>query len=156
MSIQHMISSPVGKIGIRLNHHTLTHLEFLPNTSARAQSNHPLIETIANELIAYFKNPKHRFTLQIELQGTPFQKRVWQALQEIPSGETMTYGSLAKQLKTGPRAIGQACRTNRLPIIIPCHRIIAHNHMGGFAGNIKGPFAKIKQSLLQHERDPSS
>ncbi|OGT34911.1 MAG: hypothetical protein A3F11_06030 [Gammaproteobacteria bacterium RIFCSPHIGHO2_12_FULL_37_14] len=152
--------SPMGPIGIILRAKQLARLTFLePSHSHVIQ--HPdddsnnsssLIQQITNELQHYFEHAKHIFTISLHIEGTPFQQRVWQALQKIPSGNTLTYGTLAKKLQTSPRAIGQACRTNRLPLIIPCHRIIATHHLGGYVGNISGPFAKIKEQLLKHEQ----
>ncbi|WP_235602990.1 methylated-DNA--[protein]-cysteine S-methyltransferase [Piscirickettsia litoralis] len=72
-------------------------------------------------------------------------------MQEIPRGQTLTYGELAKKLQTGPRAIGAACRTNPIPVIIPCHRIVSKQGMGGFHGKTSGKFLTIKEWLLQHE-----
>lgn len=86
------------------------------------------------------------------LKGTEFQKRVWRALCAIPPGTTKTYGELAKQLNTSPRAIGNACRKNPLPIIIPCHRVVAKNSLGGYAGARIGNLLEIKKWLLRYEK----
>jgi methylated-DNA-[protein]-cysteine S-methyltransferase len=106
---------------------------------------------IAAALQAYFANPGYRFHLSLHLQGTPFQRRVWQALQAIPAGETRTYGDLAKQLHSGARAVGMACRANPIPVIVPCHRVVAANGLGGYAGKTAGRQLGIKRWLLQHE-----
>ncbi len=86
------------------------------------------------------------------LKGTAFQKRVWQALCNIPPGTTKTYGELAKELHTSPRAIGNACRKNPLPIIIPCHRVVAKNSLGGYAGARTGELIEFKKWLLENEK----
>ncbi len=65
---------------------------------------------------------------------TPFQAKLRQALLNIPTGETRTYGELAKQLNSSPRAIGQSLGANPLPILVPCHRVVAVNGLGGFSG----------------------
>ena len=85
-------------------------------------------------------------------QGTPFQQRVWRALMEIAPGERLTYGELARRLQTGPRAVGGACRANPIPLLIPCHRVVAAKGDGGFAGHRDGPWLAIKRWLLEHER----
>ena len=85
------------------------------------------------------------------MQGSPFQLRVWQALKEIPIGETLTYGNLAKKLETSARAIGNACRQNPIAIFIPCHRVFGLSSLGGYAGATSGDLFSIKKSLLQHE-----
>jgi len=103
------------------------------------------------ELEKYFSNPKHIFNLPLDPHGTEFQKRVWKALQEIPSGETLTYGELAKKLNSHPRAVGQACRRNPIPVIIPCHRVVAQNGLGGYSGERIGALMDFKKQLLAHE-----
>lgn len=149
-----IFSSPMGPIGITLYNDQLSGLEFLVGgekyfTESNKKSS--FVHQLLDELAHYFENAKHHFTIRLHVEGTPFQKRVWKTLQSIPSGTTLTYGALAKKLQTSPRAIGQACRTNRIPIIIPCHRVIAAHHVGGYAGNMTGSFAKIKEQLLRHE-----
>lgn len=82
---------------------------------------------------------------------TDFQKRVYTALCHIPFGKTQTYLDIAKELKSAPRAIGQACKRNPLPFIIPCHRVLAKHHLGGYAGACDGFFMNVKTALLKHE-----
>ena len=81
--------------------------------------------------------------------GTAFQQSVWRALQKIPLGQTRSYGELAKVLKNprGYRAVGSACGANPIPVLIPCHRILAHNRkLGGFSGGLEW-----KRKLLWRE-----
>ena len=85
------------------------------------------------------------------VEGTPFQRRLWEALCEIPRGKTLTYGELARRLGGEARAIGQACGDNRLPIVIPCHRVVAANGLGGFAHATGGYLLEAKRWLLAHE-----
>lgn len=113
---------------------------------------------IKYELESYFNNPGFQFSLPCDIQlGTPFQQRVWQALTEIPSGKVKTYGELAKELKSSARAVGNACRRNLFPVIIPCHRVVSASGVGGYAGDTldtqRGQinFLQIKQWLLAHE-----
>ena len=91
--------------------------------------------------------------------GTDFQRRVWNACRTIPRGETRTYGAIAQQLGGGHalcRAVGQALRRNPLPIVVPCHRVVAGNGLGGYAGDVGGKLAQIKRMLLALERTPPS
>jgi methylated-DNA-[protein]-cysteine S-methyltransferase len=90
--------------------------------------------------------------LLLSVEGTLHQMAVWRAMQRIPRGETRTYGELARAIKSAPRAVGQACGKNPVPIIIPCHRIVGSTGMGGFMGQQSGEPIKIKQWLLAHER----
>jgi methylated-DNA-[protein]-cysteine S-methyltransferase len=114
---------------------------------------------IQAEFLNYFKDPAHLFTLQYQLDSaTAFQQRVYKALIEIPSGEVRTYSELAKQLNSSPRAVGNACRSNPIPVIIPCHRVVSITGIGGYAGdtleNQKGSinYVGIKLCLLKHEK----
>ena len=95
--------------------------------------------------------PNMVFDVELEARGTEFQRKVWQALQQIPAGCVITYGDLARQLKTSARAVGNACRANPIPLIIPCHRVVAKSGPGGFAGSRNGTPMKIKTGLLEHE-----
>lgn len=132
-------------IRIKIENNKLTELIIDPKQNAKSNS------AIHAEIAAYFKNPKHPFKIDIELKGTAFQLKVWKALQTIPSGKTLTYGELAKKLKTSARAIGQACRTNPIPIVVPCHRVVAANGIGGFTGKRQGEMVDVKAWLLKHE-----
>lgn len=85
------------------------------------------------------------------LEATDFQKRVLTTLQNIPYGETRTYGELASALQTSPRAIGNACRRNPLPLLIPCHRVVSQSGLGGFSGQTNGTMIEVKQYLLTRE-----
>ncbi|PCI05810.1 MAG: cysteine methyltransferase [Hyphomicrobiales bacterium] len=105
---------------------------------------------IAKQLTAYFKGELENFDIPMVLNGTDFQENVWTALCDIPYGETISYGELARRIDRpkASRAVGAANGANHLPIIIPCHRVIgANNSLTGFGGGIE-----TKQYLLQHEQ----
>ena len=88
--------------------------------------------------------------------GTAFQRSVWRACRAIPHGQTKTYGELARALglaRGGARAVGQALRRNPLPIVVPCHRVVSAAGLGGYAGTTTGALAKVKQTLLELERE---
>ena len=108
-------------------------------------------QRIQSAVTAYLDLPTYAFDLSFKLLGTPFQQSVWQALLEIPLGQTLTYGGLAKKLNTSARAIGNACRNNPLPLIIPCHRIVAANGLGGYCGAVSGDPIQNKCWLLKRE-----
>jgi len=88
----------------------------------------------------------------LKLNGTKHQIDVWEAMRKIPAGKTMTYGELAEVIGSSPRAVGTACGQNPIPVIVPCHRIVAaHGGLGGFmGGKLENPLV-IKQWLLKHE-----
>ncbi len=107
---------------------------------------------IIDQITAYFSNPHQSFKIKPKPSGTAFQKRVWQALSEIPVGTTLTYGALAQVLSSSPRAVGNACRVNPIPLIVPCHRVVSASGIGGFMGKRDGNEVSIKECLLRHER----
>jgi methylated-DNA-[protein]-cysteine S-methyltransferase len=154
MITYNIINSSIGKLGIKIKSDALTNIEYLDANAAITPQTNSLIINITKQLERYFINPKYKFDLPFNLQGTKFQKRVWKILRNIPSGLIKTYGELAKQLNTSPRAIGNACRYNPIPIIIPCHRVIAKKSLGGYAGKQEGKMMDIKKWLLEHEHCP--
>jgi len=102
-----------------------------------------------DELDAYFSGQLREFKCDLDLKGTSFQKRVWEALREIPYGQTRSYGEIAKTIGNpkAVRAVGRANGTNPVPIIVPCHRVIqADGSLGGFGGGLD-----LKKSLLELE-----
>ena len=104
---------------------------------------------VERQLAEYFRNERRSFDLEIELEGTPFQKQVWSELQRIPFGETISYRQLADRLgrPTATRAVGRANATNPICLVVPCHRVIgADGSLTGFGGGLD-----VKRSLLQHE-----
>jgi methylated-DNA-[protein]-cysteine S-methyltransferase len=112
-----------------------------------------LSKDINNQLSLYFSEGRD-ISLPIKFEkGTSFQLRVWNLLKRIPFGETITYGELSKILKSSPRAVGQACKVNPLPIIVPCHRVVAASCIGGYAGHTEGSIFERKLWLLQHEKN---
>ena len=99
----------------------------------------PLLQKTIKQLQEYFLGTRKEFDLPIKFNGTEFQIKVWQALQNIPYGEIINYGELAKRIDCpkGVRAIGGACGKNPIPIIVPCHRVVGKNgSLTGFSGGI--------------------
>ncbi len=151
-----VIQAPTFSLGVALHGSHVSSIALLPESMEFAQSSTrgvcEAVQLVQSELNRYFENPNFDFTVKLSLAGTPFQCQVWQALQKIPLGETRTYGQLARLLHTSPRAIGNACRRNPVPIIVPCHRVVAQHGRGGFAGETQGAMMAIKNWLLQHEK----
>lgn len=115
-----------------------------------ADVQHPSIMQMTQEILAYLQRPHAAFSLPSQLAGSAFQEKVWLAILAIPLGQTRTYSELAAQLQSGPRAVANACGANRLPLLIPCHRVVAKNGLGGFMRGDKNGLA-IKRWLLAHE-----
>jgi len=94
----------------------------------------PLLDEAKKQLDAYFDRKLTNFDLPLSPPGTDFQKRVWRGMSQIPYGETRTYGDLARKISSGARPVGTACGRNPIPIIIPCHRVVASTGLGGYTG----------------------
>lgn len=139
----------MGSVGLTWESGVLTGVDLEPAEVDGTGSEIP--EEIARQLAAYFDDGSRRFALELSSAGTPFQRRVWNALRDIPPGRTETYGDLARRLGTSARAVGGACRANPCPIVVPCHRVVATNGLGGFAGDTSGRKLDVKRWLLRHE-----
>ncbi|WP_170399245.1 methylated-DNA--[protein]-cysteine S-methyltransferase [Ruegeria arenilitoris] len=109
----------------------------------------PLLQEAAAQLKAYDQGKLDQFDLPYRITGSDFQKQVCDLMFAIPLGETRTYGDIAKELGQPPQPVGQACGSNPIPVIIPCHRVLAANSLGGFSGD---GGIETKVALLRHER----
>ena len=147
-----ILSAPICRLGACFTGSALTRLDFLPPDASVSIQLDARARHLAHELDAYWQNPEHSIDVLFVPQGTPFQLRVWHALMAIPAGQPATYGALAKRLGTAARAVGQACASNPLPILIPCHRVVAANGPGGFMHASSGAPLDVKTWLLAHER----
>jgi len=114
----------------------------------QASNGSPLLAEAARQLDAYFAGKLKNFDLPLCPAGSPFERQVWEQMQAIPFGETRSYGELAATLGSAPRAVGGACGKNPIPILIPCHRVLAKGGMGGYSG---AGGLKTKQTLLALE-----
>jgi methylated-DNA-[protein]-cysteine S-methyltransferase len=148
-----VITAPFGRVGLWFHGDLLARVDLLPTGSRGKTSRRPAVQRVARELLAYLNNGEHRFNLELAEEGTPFQKSVWRQLRKIPPGKTVSYKELADRLQTSPRAIGGACRANPIPVITPCHRVIGKHGVGGFMGATAGAPLRMKEWLLEHERD---
>lgn len=110
------------------------------------------INKISQQLCQYTEQAHNSWSIELPELGTEFQRRVWRHLQTIPMGSTQTYGEVAKALNSSARAVGNACRANPYLLIVPCHRVVKHNNIGGFGGKIDGEAIAIKRWLLAHEK----
>jgi methylated-DNA-[protein]-cysteine S-methyltransferase len=152
--MQSVIDTPIGKIGFQTENNFLTAINFLTPSTQIILPQTDFAKKIAKELLTYFSDAKFIFTIPLKPSGTKLQLLTWEMMRKIPAGNTITYGDLAKQCGTHPRVVGNICRRNQIPIIIPCHRIIAAKGFGGFAGKESGKMLEIKKWLLQHEKSP--
>lgn len=151
-----IMAAPLYHLGITLtpSQQALAQIDLLPINTPLQPPQTALAQRIVQQLSHYLHNPHTPFTIPLALGGTPFQQQVWQYLQTIPCGETRTYQQLAMQMNTSPRAIGGACRRNPIPLLIPCHRVVAKTGIGGFDGQQQGMKIHFKHWLLAHETRP--
>lgn len=155
-SVSHKIyKTPIGLITIAENGTAITHIHFgEPDDlqSCGTDRSTQLLEMAFTQLSEYFSGSRTVFDLPLCPAGTEFQQKVWRALQEVPYGETRTYGEIAARVGSpkASRAVGMANHHNPIAIVIPCHRIIGKNGtLTGYAGGLS-----IKQTLLQLEKTP--
>jgi methylated-DNA-[protein]-cysteine S-methyltransferase len=136
------IPSPIGQLTIDEIDDMIVAIRW---ADAPAGNGSPLLAEAARQLAAYFAGKLSRFDLPLAASGSEFDGRVRAAMRAIPYGETRTYGDLAHLTDSGPRAIGGACGRNSIPIIVPCHRVLARGGLGGYSGGAGLP---TKQWLL--------
>lgn len=145
------LATPFAVLGIRTSGGRLGGIEYLPKGAATLAPVNRLSERVCRQVERYLNDPEFRFDLPFEYCGTEFQCRVWRAIASIPSGRTLTYVGVAKQLGTAPRPVGGACGANRIPLVIPCHRVVSTDGLGGFMNARSGYPLEVKRWLLRHE-----
>lgn len=146
-----ILEFPKMKVAVQTRDGSIAAIRYLPPQAATLAPRTALAERAARQLERYREDPDAAFDLPLLIEGSVFQKRVWQAMCAISRGRTRTYGELAKELGGEARAVGQACGDNRLPIVIPCHRVVAAGGLGGFAHASGGYLIEAKRWLLLHE-----
>lgn len=149
-----VVALPAMCVGVRTAGDAIGEITYLPRTTALVAPDNALAERAARQLERYAADPDFRFELPLADAGTPFQRRVWAAIRSIHRGRTLTYGEMARGLRSAPRAVGQACGANPFPLVIPCHRVVGAKGIGGFAHHGDGFHIEVKQWLLRHESAP--
>jgi methylated-DNA-[protein]-cysteine S-methyltransferase len=143
--------SPIGQLVLECDGDVLIGI-WLPNERRHARNDAddvpPVLKETASQLDEYFAGERTDFDVRMELDGTDFQRQVWTELTRIPYGETISYGDVARRVgrPSAPRAVGQANGRNPIPVIVPCHRVVASNGIGGYGGGLK-----VKRQLLAVE-----
>lgn len=149
---QAIVAAPTFCLGVRCDNDEITGIDFLELHAVVAPKS-PMAKEAVRQLRAYLTNPQFAFSLPLAPAGTAFQRKVWAGIAAIPAGGTRTYGELAQGIKSGPRAVGNACGANPYPVVVPCHRVVAANQgLGGFARQRGGFLLDVKRWLLDHER----
>ena len=151
-----VIEAPFGCLGIETEmvegSLMVSKIDYLPAKATLIKPQNQLAREAEKQCKAYFKNPKFLFDLPLKPQGTDHQNKVWNSVLDIPTGQTSTYGQVAKQIKSGARAVGTACGANPYPLVTPCHRVVSAQGLGGFMKeDAPGFYRQIKIWLLKHE-----
>jgi methylated-DNA-[protein]-cysteine S-methyltransferase len=148
-----IVEAPFGAIGVRTEAGVVRELVYLPSSFDGKTPTNPIAEQVALQVEKYLDDPDFRFELPLAQVGTAFQHKVWQVISNIPRGDVLTYGEVAKLIRSAPRAVGQACGANWFPLIIPCHRVTGAGGLGGFShhDDETGFHLGVKRWLLRHE-----
>ena len=150
-----MADTPLGPIRLAADGEALLALDWIDPSDAASAAEAAkagpdaarILDETETQLRQYFAGTRNRFDLPLNPAGTEFRRAVWTAMLDIPYGETETYGDMARRVGSVARAVGGACGANPIPVIVPCHRVLAaHRRIGGFSG---GP--GWKQHLLRIE-----
>ncbi|MEP6608337.1 MAG: methylated-DNA--[protein]-cysteine S-methyltransferase [Burkholderiaceae bacterium] len=146
-----VVRLPIGCVGVRTHGAYVQEISFLPEGAHGKAAATELGKRAVEALVAYCADASVPIALPLAIEGTDFQRRVWNEICAIAPGATRSYGEIARRLGSVARAVGQACGDNRLPLAIPCHRVVAASGIGGFAHRRGGAYERIKRWLLLHE-----
>jgi methylated-DNA-[protein]-cysteine S-methyltransferase len=129
------ISTPIGPIMVMAEGDAITEIKVIAGQEPKGCCPSPVVQNAMEQLIEYFEGKRREFHLRVEPRGTNFQLRVFNALTGIPYGQTQSYGDIAKSMGSpmAARAVGRACAANPIIIVIPCHRVVGRNGLGGFS-----------------------
>jgi methylated-DNA-[protein]-cysteine S-methyltransferase len=144
------IQTPAVTVKVHRKGEVITQIDWVYAESIESVSSY------TNKLTEFWPATDKTINIKLLKQGTPFRHKVWAELVKIPFGKTLTYSGLAKNIGSAARAVGNACRDNPYPLIIPCHRVVAVNGMGGFNGHRHGAFMDIKARLLDYEANAAA
>ncbi len=148
---QARLAAPFAVLGIRTQGERIAEIGFLPRNASVLAPTDAAAALACAEIERYLADPGYRLELPLVPAGTAFQRRVWDAIRAIRCGRTRTYGDIARELGSSPRAVGQACGENPYPIAVPCHRVVSCGGIGGFAHRGGGYLLEAKRWLLEHE-----
>ena len=146
--------SPFGPIGVNSNNEAITELRFIQRIK-QIKPNNSFFKEVYRQLELYFNRKLKKFDIPYILSGTVYQQSILKEVAKIKYGYTKTYSELAFKKKTHPRPVGNACRNNPIQLLIPCHRVVAINNIGGFSGEglkKNGNMIFVKKNLLNIEK----
>ena len=147
--------SPIGPIGVNSSNEHIIKIKFDLNL-IEIRPKDLFLKKVRDQLDLYFKKKLTKFTIPYVLSGTNYQKRVLKEVANICFGDQKTYSDIAQKINTHPRPVGNACRENPIQLLIPCHRVIGKNNIGGFSGEdirVNGDMMVVKKNLLALEKE---
>ena len=147
--------SPIGPIGVNSSNEHIIKIKFDLNL-IEIRPKDLFLKKVRDQLDLYFKKKLTKFTIPYILSGTNYQKRVLKEVANICFGDQKTYSDIAQKINTHPRPVGNACRENPIQLLIPCHRVIGKNNIGGFSGEdirVNGDMMVVKKNLLALEKE---
>lgn len=146
------VATPIGVVRVIVRDGAVAEITIHPDRDATTDPPaNPVLEKAVAQLRDYFAGRRSRFDLPLAPAATPHQAAARQAMMGIPAGRTATYGELARVIGSGPRAVGRACATNPLPIIVPCHRVLPASGLGAYSAG-GGPATKSRLLALEGVR----
>jgi methylated-DNA-[protein]-cysteine S-methyltransferase len=146
------LRAPFAVLGLVSDGRALRAVRYLPRSEREQDAHDRIAARAVREIERYLADPSFRFTVPLAPNGTPFQQRVWDAIGEIPLGESRTYAEVARSVRSAARAVGQACGRNPIALIVPCHRVVgSRGALGGFMNAAAGAPIDVKRWLLAHE-----
>ena len=135
------LDTPIGELGLLADDTNLLEISFkgLKGLSIRGKSKKERFKLEIEQLDQYFSEKRKSFTISTQIVGTDFQKKVFKTMRNIQYGEVLTYKELAEKAghPKAYRAVGSTCGANRIPIVIPCHRVVSSSGLGGFGGGLR-------------------
>lgn len=151
-----VISAPFGRLGVQTElvdgSLMISKIDYLRPNTALIPPGNALAKVFSKQCTQYFNDASFIFDVPLKPAGTIHQQKVWNAALGITAGKTITYGEIAKKIKSGPRAVGTACGANPYPLVTPCHRVVSAQGLGGFMKeDSPGFYRQIKIWLLKHE-----
>jgi len=149
---QASIKTPFAHLGLHIVDSRLAAIDFI-ELEDEIKPADAATEGIRDRIRRFLENPLTSNCREIpcSVTGTPFQVKVWNELSAIPAGQVVTYGAIAEKLGTSARAVGNACRRNPIPVVVPCHRVVSSAGKGGYAGHTGGDMVRFKTWLLGRE-----
>ncbi len=144
-------ATPFAVLGIVTDGDVVTSVRYMPHKTPPVLPQDRVAERACREIERYLADPAHRIAVPYRLDGTTFQRRVWREIEKLFPIKTTSYGDIARRIGTAARPVGGACGANPVPLIVPCHRVLAADGLGGFMGGQKSFPLSVKRWLLQHE-----